>query len=72
MQSLLATPRIFHAIGTNPGSDSANFPSNISAAMVCPRAARSGWFTAGLLGSDSGSGEYIVGQSNVQGAHPPG
>ena len=66
MQSLLATQRIFHAIGTNPGTDSANFPSNNSAAMACPRTAWS--FAADLLGS----GEYIVGQSNVQGAHPPG
>jgi hypothetical protein len=64
MHNLFATQRCFRVIGTNPGSDSANFPS-YQAGMTFLRASL--WSAAGVTGSD-----YIVGQSDVQGAHPPG
>lgn len=63
MHNLFATQRIFHVMGTNPGAESANFPS-YSAALT--RLLTFQWNAAAGLGSDS-----IVGQSNVLGTHPP-
>ena len=64
MHTLFATQRFFLVMGTNPGTDSANNPS-YSADVA--RSFASLWDAA----TDLGSGN-IVGQSNVQGAYPPG
>jgi hypothetical protein len=60
---LFATQRLFAAERTNPGADSANFPSY--SAGVARSFAAFGW-NAGDLGSSN-----IAGQSNVLGTHPP-
>jgi hypothetical protein len=63
MHNLFATQRWFLVMGTNPGTDSAFMPP-YSAVMT--RSLASDGSAAGL-GSNN-----IVGQSDVQGAHPPG
>ncbi len=63
MHNLFATQRWFLVMGTNPGMDSANIPP-YSAVMTRPFASLR---SAAGLGNDN-----IAGQSDVQGAHPPG
>lgn len=64
MHNLFATQRSFLVMGTNPGAESANFPSY---SAVVARLLTFQWNAVADLGSGS-----IVEQSNVQGVHPPG
>jgi hypothetical protein len=64
MHTLFATQRIFLVTSTNPGTDSAFNPSY---SAVVTRLLASQWDAAADLGSSN-----IVGQSDVQGANPPG
>lgn len=65
MVRLFATHRIDQSIGLAPWVESACAPSYTAAAVRLPMG---GSLVAQQFGGDSGS---IVGQSYVQGAHPP-
>lgn len=63
-----ALPRLFHALGTNPGSDSAYTPVNAGMlARPCFMGGAAVWF-GGVVESGSGNG---IGQSYERGVHPP-